>query len=141
MIYTLDLSIPCSYSLPLPNLPCISGRKETVESAMIFFSPTSNWSEILLSLPLTHVQILTTSCCHFCYPSHATKISCWAIVVDLLLLLVFSYVQFPSWKLKSPIESFPDFHIKSSYPHSAYLLHFLFHFLHSTCTDHFQTIM
>ena len=107
-----------------------------------FFLPLPTGQKILLALLLMYVQILTASCCHFCYPSHATKTSCLGCCGGpALAACVFSYVQFPSWKSKSSIESFPDFHIKSRYPHSAYLLHFLFHFLHSTCTDHFRKVM
>ena len=107
-----------------------------------FFLPHPTGQKILLALPLTYVQILTASCCHFCYPSHATKTSCLGFCGrPALAACVFSYVQFPSWKSKSSIESFLDFHIKSWYPHSAYLLHFLFHFLHSTCTDHLRKVM
>ena len=130
---------------PLTAFPIyhVSLAEKKLESAMIFFFlPHPTGQKILLALPLTYVQILTASCCHFCYPSHATKTSCLGFCGrPALAACVFSYVQFPSWKSKSSIESFLDFHIKSWYPHSAYLLHFLFHFLHSTCTDHLRKVM
>ena len=64
---------------PLTAFPIyhVSLVEKKLESAMtFFFLPHPTGQKILLALPLTYVQILTASCCHLCYPSHATKTSC-----------------------------------------------------------------
>ena len=96
--------IPLTFQFPALTVfptPCISARKKLWNLSWLFALPHPTSQKILLSLPLTYIQILTTSRCHPCYPDHATKTSCLDYCIGPAHAASgCSYVQFPTWKPK-----------------------------------------
>lgn len=80
---------------------CISARKKPWNLSWLFSLPHPTSQKILLALPLTYIQILTTSRYHPFYPGHATKTSCLDYCISPAHAASgCSYVQFPTWKPK-----------------------------------------